>query len=76
MSMYWDKKRNKRLISFLYNSNFFTAMTFNANLEFIFNPDPTNNRPLNYIDYRINSVGLNEMARIQVRSATLSNLSG
>lgn len=36
-------------------------MTFNANLEFIFNPDPTNNRPLNYIDYRINSVGLNEM---------------
>lgn len=61
MSTYWDTKRDKRLISFLYNSNFFTGMIFNDNLELIFNPT-NNNNPFIYIDNRINSVGLNEMA--------------
>lgn len=33
MNMYLDKKKNKRLISFLYNSNLLTGMSFNENLE-------------------------------------------
>lgn len=62
MSMHWDKRRDRRLISFLYNSNFFTAMTFNDDLSFIFNFNTVgNNRPFGYIDYRINSTSLDEM---------------
>lgn len=60
MSMYWDKKRDKRLISFLYNSNFFTGISFSDNLELTYN-QASNNHIYNYIDNRINTVGLDEM---------------
>lgn len=59
MSMYWDKKRDKRLISFLYNSNLFTGISFNDNLEIIINQ--TNNSSFPFIDNRINSIRLDEM---------------
>ncbi|WP_320151433.1 hypothetical protein [uncultured Tolumonas sp.] len=58
--MYWDQKRNKRLISFLYNSNFFTGANLNENLEFVFST-PNTLDPF-YIDQRINSARLSEMS--------------
>lgn len=57
MSDIFDKKKDKRLITFLYNSNFFTELSFNDNLEIIFNaavPHPS-------INAQINAVGLDEM---------------
>ena len=62
MNMYLDKKKNKRLISFLYNSNLLTGVSFNENLELIINP--TNNNPSQFIDGRINLAGLDEMSSI------------
>ena len=61
MRVHWDKKKDKRLISFLYNSNFFTALTINPDLELISN-QTSNFNSFNLIDYRMNSVGLDEMA--------------
>lgn len=58
MSDIFDKKKEKRLISFLYNANFFTDLIVNDNLEFTSNvamPHPN-------IDVRINSAGLDEMS--------------
>lgn len=62
MNLYFDKKKNKRLISFLYNSNLLTGVSFNENLELIINP--TNNNPSQFIDGRINLAGLDEMSSI------------
>ncbi len=60
MSMYWDKKKDTRLISFLYNSIFFTGVSLNNNLELTFNPSLNNSLPL--IDNRINLTGLDGMS--------------
>ena len=59
MNMYLDKKKNKRLISFLYNSNLLTGISVNENLELNFNPP--NNNSQQFIDNRINLAGLDEI---------------
>lgn len=62
MNMYLDKKKNKRLISFLYNSNLLTGISVNENLELNFNPP--NNNSQQFIDNRINLAGLDEMSDV------------
>ena len=57
MKIYLDKKKNKRLISFIYNSNLLTGITFNENLELISNSSQ-------FIDNRINLAGLDEMSDV------------
>lgn len=74
MSMYWDKKKDTRLISFLYNSIFFTGVSLNNNLELIFNSSINNLLPI--IDNKINLSGLDEMSNTidNIMKASITNL--
>ena len=66
MNVYFDKKKDKRLISFIYNSNLFQGASINENLELII--DTTKKYLLRFIDSKINSTSLDEMVNtINVR---------